>query len=388
MIRLLPALFLCSTICAACTTSDGPAGPTGPAGPAGPTGPQGPGAPDAPPPPPGVVYTQSNDASANEVFAYSRAADGSLTPLDVYSTAGLGAGAGLGNAGALAMSAAKHLLFAINAGDSSISTFEMHPDGSLALISKVASGGVSPISVTASGDSVYVVNAGNATTAANISGFHIDAGGLTPVAGSTQALSAANPGPAQIAFTPDGMRLVVTEKGTNKIDTYSVTSGVAGEATVQNSAGTTPFGFAFDAAGHLIVSEAAGGANGASTASSYTMGANGALTPVSSAIASSQSAACWMAVVGATAYAANTHSNDLSSYAIAASGALTLTAGSSATTDAGPTDVAATPAGDHLYVIDAGAAALSWYTIAADGSLTRQPDFVGIPQYATGLVAL
>lgn len=374
-------------MCAACTGKDGSAGPEGPAGPTGPTGPQGPGAPDAPPPPPGVVYTESNDATANAVFAYNRAADGTLTPLDVYATNGIGTGAGLGNQGALAMDAPKQLLFAVNAGDSSISTFEMHADGSLVLISKVASGGATPVSVTVSGDSVYVLNAGNATSAANIAGFHIDAGGLTAVAGSTQPLSAATPGPAQIAFSPSGGLLVVSEKGTNKLDTYVVTGGKAAEPHVQTSAGTTPFGFAFDANGLLIVSEAAGGATGASTASSYTMTANGVLTAVSSRIASSQSAACWIAIAGTHAYASNTHSDDLSSYTIGANGTLTLDAGSAATTGGGPTDSAVTSSGDLLYVIDAGTATLSSYAIASDGSLGRKPDFVGIPEHATGLVA-
>lgn len=392
MLRTVRFLFLAS-LCAC--TSEGPAGPSGPAGPAGPSGeqgsagpagPQGSGAPDAPPPPPGVAYTESNDPTANEVFAYSRAADGSLTPLDVYATGGTGTGSGLSNQGALAMSATRNLLFAVNAGDSSISTFEMHADGSLTLISKVASGGARPVSLTVAGDAVYAVNAGDASTPANIAGFQIGSGGLVAIPGATPPLSAATPAPAEIAFTPDGTRLVVTEKATNKIDTYVVASDVAGAPMIQDSAGVTPFGFAFDTAGHLIVSEAAGGANGASTASSYTMAADGTLTPVSSAVASQQSAACWIQVIGMHAYAANTQSNDLSSYTIAADGRLTLAAGSAATTGAHPTDIAATADGAYMYVIDAGGAALSVYAVAADGSLTRKDDFAGIPQHATGLI--
>jgi 6-phosphogluconolactonase (cycloisomerase 2 family) len=345
---------------------------------------------DAPALPPGTVYTESNDASANEVFAYSRGSDGNLAPLGVFATAGTGTGGGLGNSGALAVSPARQVLLAVNAGDSSVSMFEIHADGSLLLVSKIASGGVSPISVTVAGDIVYVVNAGNAATAtaANISGFQIDDVGLAPIPGSTQPLSAANPAPAQIAFTPDGTRLVVTEKATNKIDTYVVTAGVASAPAAQASAGKTPFGVAFDGAGHLIVSEAAGGADGGSTASSYTMASDGELTPVSSAVPSAQSAACWVVVVGSHAYAANTHSNNLSSYAIAATGALTLLDGAAVATGTAPIDVAATPAGAFLYAIDAGAQAISWSDVEADGTLVQQPDITGIPPHATGLVAL
>jgi len=369
--------------------ADGADGTEGPAGPAGPAGPEGPGAPEDPVPA-GAVFTLSNDTTGNAVFGYDRAADGTLTPRDVYLTGGAGTGGGLGNASALVMSSAKKMLFAVNAGDSSISTFALHPDRSLTLMSKIDSGGIKPVSVTTSDDLVYVVNAGDANNPANISGFHIDDFGLTALANSTQPLSIANPGPAQIAFSPDGKLLVVTEKGTNTIDTYVVTSGIAGSINAQASAGVTPFGFAFSAAGQLIVSEAAGGAANASTASSYTMAADGTLTPVSSAIASAQSAACWAVVAGTHVYMSNTGSNDLSSYTIGANGSLTLVGtGSSATTGSGPIDSAVTAGGDFLYVLDVKGAAMSWYSIAADGSLAQQPpDFAGMPPHATGLVAL
>ncbi|HEY1815473.1 MAG TPA: beta-propeller fold lactonase family protein [Kofleriaceae bacterium] len=370
--------------------ADGAEGPAGPMGSAGPTGPQGSGVVTAPLPA-GAVYTMSDDATANQVFAFQRATDGTLVPLDVYATGGRGAANLKGtDQGSLAYSATKQLLFAVNAGDNSLTTFEMHADGTLALLSIVDSGGIDPISVTASGDYVYVVNAGSTTpeVAANIAGFQIQSGGLTAVTGSTQALSAANPGPAEISFNGDGSLLVVTEKGTNKIDTYVVTGGVAGAANVQASSGATPFGFAFSAGGELVVSEAGGGPNGTSATSSYTASSAGVLTAISNSVPSSQTAACWLIVVGMQAVVANAHSNDLSMYAIAADGALTLSgSGSSATTGAAPLDMAATAGGDFLYVIDAGAASLSSYAIAADGSLTKQPDFAGLPATAVGLVA-
>ena len=382
---LISTLGLGLTGCVGDDGSDGATGPAGPEGPAGPAGPTGPGDED-PPPVPGAVYTLSNDATFNAVFAFDRAADGSLTPRDVYLTGGTGSGSGLGNANALVLSQDKQLLFAVNPGDSSISTLELNPDRSLTLLSKIASGGIRPVSVTTFDDLVYVVNAGNATTAGNISGFRIDDFGLTPIAGSTQPLSAANPAPAQISFTPSGDLLVVSEKATNKIDTYVVTAGVAGSINAQTSAGATPFGFAFSDAGQLIVSEAAGGAAGASTASSYTMSSAGEITPVSSAVPSAQSAACWAAVAGNHVYMSNTGSNNLSSYTIGANGSLALVgSGANAPTGAAPADSAV--AEDFLYVLDAGSDAMSWFTIAADGSLTAQPDFTGMPANATGLVA-
>ncbi len=382
---LISTLSLGLVACVGDEGTDGSAGPEGPAGPAGPAGPQGPGE-EVTPPVPGAVYTLSNDATFNAVFAFDRAADGTLTSRDVYLTGGTGTGGGLGNANALVLSQTKQMMVAANPGDSSISMLKLDPDRSLTLISKIASGGIRPVSVATFDDLVYVVNAGDATRAANISGFRIDDFGLTPLVGSTRPLSAANPAPAQISFTPGGDFLVVSEKGTNKIDTYAVTDGIAGPLNAQTSAGATPFGFTFSAAGQLIVSEAAGGAAGASTASSYTMSTSGTITPVSSAIASTQSAACWAAVAGNHVFMSNTASDTLSSYEIGATGSLTLVgSGVNATTGRGPTDMAV--AGDFLYVLDANAGAMSWFSIAADGTLTAQPDFAGMPSKATGLVA-
>lgn len=113
----------------------GASGMQGPAGPAGPAGPQGPAA-DAGQPPFGGVYTQSNDATYNEVFVYNRASDGTLEPHGAYATGGRGTGAGLGSQGALAYSSGAHAVFAVNAGDSSVSMMAIEPDGSLSLVSK------------------------------------------------------------------------------------------------------------------------------------------------------------------------------------------------------------------------------------------------------------
>jgi len=391
------ARFVCAsifTLLAACSGANGPAGADGAPGAQGTQGPQGPQGPEGPAAEagvvaPGAVYTLSNDATANEIVAYDRAADGSLAPSAIYPTGGVGTGASLGDQGALAYSASKKALFAVNAGDDSISMLAIHADGSLWLVSKIDSGGKLPISVTVNGDYVYALNDGDATHPANVSGFQIGDAGLRALTGSTQALSADQPGPAEIGFSPDGKLLVVTEKGTNQIDTFVVTSGVAGPVHAQASAGTTPYGFAFSAGGQLVVSEAAGGAAGASTASSYSLSStDGTITAVSSAVASSQSAACWVAVAGAHAYVSNAKSNDLASYAIGNDGALTLVgSGDAGATGKGPLDAAATPAGDFLYVLDSGDAAITIFSVATDGTLTKKSDFAGIPEHATGIVA-
>lgn len=95
-------------------------------------------------------------------------------------------------------------------------------------------------------------------------------GRLKKIDGSMRSLSASSVGPAQIAFTPDGDYLMVTEKNTNKIVTYPVErDGTTGEMQVQDAPGQTPFGFAFGRRDQIFVAEAFGGTPDASATSSF-----------------------------------------------------------------------------------------------------------------------
>lgn len=214
----------------------------------------------------GEVYTLTNSPAVNAVKVFHRAGDGSLSAGGEFATGGSGTGGGLGNQGAVVLDGKR--LFAVNAGSDSISAFKVKGDA-LELVDTVASGGDQPISLTAHDGLLYVLNAGGA---GNIRGFTFTKnGGLSPLAGSTRSLSGGGTGPAQVSFDPEGELLVVTEKNTNLIDTYEVDedSRLASGPSPQASSGPTPFGFAFDKRGHLIVSEAFGGAPDQSAVSSY-----------------------------------------------------------------------------------------------------------------------
>lgn len=330
-----------------------------------------------------AAYTASNSALGNTVLAYDRAADGTLTAVGEISTGGLGTGGGLGNQGGLIISDDGKTMLVVNAGSNDISLLKLHK-GVWMLSEKVSSGGIRPISITLHDNLIYVLNAGNDT----ISGFTLDSGDLEPIPGSTRSLSGAGTGPAQISFNPNGTVLLVTEKATNKIDTYTVDqNGVATGPIVQSSNGMTPFGFAFDKRGNAVVSEAFGGT--ASALSSYEVENDGSTESISTSVdATGQRAACWVVITknGKFAYTTNTASGTVSSYTIGHDGSLTLLNAVAATTGGRPTDADISRNGQFLYVLVAGTRAIQGYRIdQGDGSLALVETATGLPASANGL---
>jgi 6-phosphogluconolactonase len=332
----------------------------------------------------GAVYTLTNAASGNEVLIYDRSADGSLAFQGSYPTGGSGSGAGLGSQSAVILSNNSHWLFAVNAGSNQISSFAVTENG-LELADVVDSGGALPVSLTNYKDWLYVLNAGGS---GNISGFSIGQdGSLSSLAGSTQPVSnggvGAAPGLAQISFSSDGSTLVVTEKTTNLIDTYQVEDGLAGAPVTHPSSGAVPFGFAFDRQDHAIVSEASG------AVSSYEIDGN-EFNVISPSVATTQVAACWIAISnnGNFAYTTNAGSGSVSSFRIGADGSLTLLNATAALTGAGssPIDMAFSIDGQYLYVLAGGTHTINIFQMGADGSLAAASS-VSVPVGVVGLAA-
>lgn len=337
----------------------------------------------------GSVYTLTNGAAGNAVAVFDRAANGSLTPVGSVATGGLGAGGGLGSQGAIVLGGRR--LLAVNAGSNSVSLLRVREDGPV-LRDVAPSGGVRPISITSHGRLVYVLNNGDAATPANITGFRIWQGRLFSLPGSSRPLSTGAPGPAQIEFSPDGRQLVVTEKETNRILTYRIGFfGYASGPKIQPSAGQTPFGFAFAHRRHLIVSEAFGGAADASVLSSYELGFDGTLAPISPNVATTETAACWVVVTenGRYTYTTNTGSASVSGYAVANDGSLSLldADGKTANTGAVPTDAALSQGSRFLYVLASGAHQLDGFRVNGDGSLIALGAVGGLPAGSVGLAA-
>jgi 6-phosphogluconolactonase (cycloisomerase 2 family) len=256
----------------------------------------------------------------------------------------------------------------------------------------VDSGGIRPISLTLHENLLYVLNEGGTP---NITGFTVgDDGTLTPLANSTQPLigdTAADP--AEVSFNSDGTLLVVTEKAGNRLDTYTIDENGLPSAPIDNpSNGMTPFGFAFNNAGFLIVSEAFGGAPNQSAASSYSAGDDGVLSVISGSVANSQTASCWVVTTnnGKSAFVSNTGSGTISSYGVGpGNGTLTLLNPIAADTGANsaPIDMALNNSSRILCVLLGGSQSVASYRVERDGTLTLIDTEGGLPLGAQGIAA-
>jgi 6-phosphogluconolactonase (cycloisomerase 2 family) len=339
----------------------------------------------------GAVYVLSNNATSNAILVYPRRNDGHLGAPSSIPTGGRGTGGGLGNQYGLVLDDEGEMLFGVNAGSDEISAFRV-TDASLQQTDRVASGGNQPVSIAVANHLVYVLNDG---ATANITGYFLtERGKLVPIAGSTRQRSApagAIDG-AEIKFSPDGRSLVVTEKAANLVVTYPVLpNGRTGDPKLQPSSGPTPFGFDFTRNGTLVVAEAAGGAAGASTVSSYNIDRRANLSLVTGSVHNGASAVCWIVVSadGSTAYAANTGSGTISTFSIGRSGSLALTAATAGATGTGssPGDMALSRGDRFLYVRSGATNSIVIFATGANGELTPVDTQAGLPNGTNGLAA-
>jgi 6-phosphogluconolactonase len=351
---------------------------------------------------PGAVYALTNAASGNAVAVFDRAANGTLTPAGMVSTGGLGIGdgpdgEGLQSQGALTLGKGNHYLYAVNGGSADISVFEVKPRG-LALVQRIASGGDRPISLTVHDGLLYALNYDRLVAPAdsgNITGFTIrDDGRLAPLAGSTRSLGGVGTNPGEVAFSPDGGTLLVTEKATDQLVTYAVSrTGLAGPPVARPSGGDFPFSVAFGRHGVLVEADDFQDVPGLGAASSYVLSANSTLRLVSAAVPDFQDGACWVAVDknGEYAYVTNTNNSVISAYRLGADGTLTRRDANGVTALTGgikPRDLALSPDGRFLYVLNSASGTVAGFRINTGGGLTPLGVVGAIPAPGSnGLVA-
>jgi 6-phosphogluconolactonase (cycloisomerase 2 family) len=325
----------------------------------------------------GFVYVQTNDADHNEVVVFGRKEDGSLERLSAYLTDGKGSGAPhLPSQCSVVLADGR--LFVTNAGSDDVTVFAADGD-ELKLLDRVPSGGSTPRSVAVHGDRVYVLNTGDEPNVARV--------GVPPVAlpeGSD---------PAQVALTPDGRTLLVTDRASDSIHAFAVADdGVLGARVTHRSSGMTPYGFDVTADGVLVVTEAAGAQVGKASASSYKLDEPAQLAPVSAAVGSTRSEVCWAVVSndGRFVFVTNFGDGTVSTYAIGADGSIELREAVAAQTvegEPGLRDEALSSDGRYLYALHSDTGRVFGWKVGEEGSLSAVGSANGLPLTAAGLAA-
>ena len=345
----------------------------------------------------GAVFVMTNAVDRNEVISYARAANGSLQESGRFATGGRGSGGNndpLESQGSLTLSQDHTLLFAVNAGSGEISVFRVNgPE--LSLADKELSGGSEPNAVAQNGNLVYVLNSGGSS---NVVGFRISRQGrLQPIPNSLAYLSTNTSGAASLAFSPNGQFLLVTERETNNIDVFTVQSnGTLSPIVINPSVGPGAFAVTFAPNGAALVVETgpAGGHN-ASAISSYAVGSNGTLSPISASVPTLGAATCWSAVTpnGQRVYTSNAGTSTFSGFTIGSQGALTALPGTVVGTNlpgATNLDIAVSADGNFLYSLDGEIGMISIFGIQSDGTLTNLGTVGGLQPNAgfNGIAAL
>jgi 6-phosphogluconolactonase (cycloisomerase 2 family) len=334
----------------------------------------------------GAVYVQTN-SSPNEVIAFRRAEDGSLDRTGSVATGGDGDGSShLQSQGSVVLTGDGQYLLVTNAASDDLSVFSVAADGSLDLRERVHTGST-PRSVAERDGLVVVLNTGDP----GLASFRLSGAGIEPVAGGEQALES-GADPAQVAFSPDGSMVVITQRGTDSIGTYEVTAdGAFGAPRMIASQGPTPYGFAFTSGGTLVVTEAFRAEKGAAAASSYAI-VDGSLEPRTGSVGNGRSEICWAVVTPDDRYAFATNFADgaVSRFAIAADGSLSLedaTAGIAVDGMTGLRDEDLSSDGRFLYVIDADGGRIYGWSVGAGGTLEPVGSWEGLLETVAGLAA-
>lgn len=343
----------------------------------------------------GTVYVETNTAPVNYVIAFDRAHDGTLSNPVRYATLGAGNPAGnpplgiphLDSSGSIALSDNGRFLFAVNAGDNTLTSFRVTGQG-LELADIIPTFGTRPVSVTSYKHLVYVLN--SVPTDASISGYQVDGdGGLTPIPGSHQPTTQPNGGlPAQVQFDESGNFVVVSERlagAHGVLDTYAIRrDGAAGPPVGHPSSDDGPYAIAFTNRDLMIVAnehfpDVFTGGPILSSVSSYAFGSNsGSVNAVDTKLANA-GGACWEVITNDNkfVFVTSPFTQNVSSFGIdKKTGKLIPVNGTSivATTSGAALDEALSGDSKYLYVLDSAGfatSAIDEFKINTDGTITQ-----------------
>jgi 6-phosphogluconolactonase (cycloisomerase 2 family) len=350
---------------------------------------------DAPPAPVAQLFAQTNDTD-NAVVVYLRNADGTLSAQSPVKTGGKGTNGvnyfmgntvgpdALTSNHSVAVSDDNKQLFVANAGDNSVSVFTINPAGSLTLLAVSGTGGIRPTSLAWNNGILYVTHQQGIN---ELGAYRVGTDGKLAQLGQYPVLQQ-DALPTEVSVSPDHKYVIVngflraltpTMPGNTLLAFPLSADGTLGQPVNSATVGVGPFGGVF---GHGTLANAYFTADAAgTTASAYTLSANGSFSAVGSPVAvSGQKAPCWIVSTPDNRYVyVSNGSGTVSQFSVDTSGRLTLVnamAASEPANAAGASSFAAdawiSPDGKFLYQDYVGADKIVVYAIGADGALSKR----------------
>lgn len=345
----------------------------------------------------GAVFAMTNRAANNEVVSFARAADGTLTQANRYSTGGNGIGVDFDTQHGLRLSKDHRFLYACNPGSDNVTVFSVNGT-QLTRIQQVYAGD-QPLSITLSEGIAYVLDgsvAGNGVT-----GFIVASNGsLRPLSDSFRALSSPIAVPGDVEFSPNGRSLIVTGKVGNFIDVFQVRDNGLLSMPQHNPGapnGRRTFAATFRDDGRLFTVESGLPILDNAGVSSYNLDrATRSLSVITNSAKNQQTDGCWIVVTDNQqyAYTANFVSGSISSYRLGPNGTASLIDGADIFfgDKSEPTDLAFSTGSRYLYNLLRGTGGVAGFRVEQDGTLRNLGVFgVGqalpIADGASGLAA-
>ncbi len=270
------------------------------------------------------VYSISNAAPKNTLIKFNQRGNGTLKKVQTIKTGGSGGLApqpGCEPPGGCPMLDTqsevvtwKRLVFAVNAGSDSITSFIEKKNGKLKRVDVQSSMGDFPNSIAVKRGVLYVLN----SHSDSIAGFKFDKRGeMRRIVNSVRPLAAVQIAqglsPRQIGFDRTGGVLIVTRLSPlpGSIDTFVLNSkNRPGQAVANAPTTALPFGFAVDRNNNLVMSQVSAPPELALPGNTATYDINtqtGALTPIET-VTSDGVAPCWVVITrdGRYAFVVNT----------------------------------------------------------------------------------
>ena len=270
------------------------------------------------------VYSISNAAPKNTLIKFNQRGNGTLKKVQTIKTGGSGGLApqpGCEPPGGCPMLDTqsevvtwKRLVFAVNAGSDSVTSFIEKKNGKLKRVDVQPSMGDFPNSIAVKRGVLYVLN----SHSDSIAGFKFDKRGeMRRIVNSVRPLAAVQIAqglsPRQIGFDRTGGVLIVTRLSPlpGGIDTFLLNSkNRPGQAIANAPTTPLPFGFAVDRNNNLVMSQVSAPPELAMPGNTATYDINtqtGALTPIET-VTSDGVAPCWVVITrdGRYAFVVNT----------------------------------------------------------------------------------